>query len=231
MNLAVPRGGITVILGPSGAGKSVLLKCLVGLMRPEQGEVHFAGKILNRLKEQELYEVRKRMGMLFQDGALFGNLNLFENVAFPLKQHTDLPLPEIRARVEEILLAVGLKGMEEKMPSELSGGMRKRVGLARALVMNPELVFCDEPTSGLDPVTAAAIDELILRLSQEHATTFIVISHDLASTEKIADFVGFLYRGELRVFLPREELPRVTDPYFLQFLSRTTQGPMQLGEV
>jgi phospholipid/cholesterol/gamma-HCH transport system ATP-binding protein len=231
VSCSIPRGGITVILGPSGAGKSVFLKCLVGLFKPDRGEVHFGGKILNHLKGKELYELRKRVGMLFQDGALLGNLDLFENVAFPLRQHTHMTEKEIRERVSFLLSEVGLSGKEKVMPSELSGGMRKRVGLARALVMEPEVVFCDEPTSGLDPVTAAAIDELILRIAREHRTTFVVISHDLHSTQKIADFVGFLYGGTIRVFVPAEKLFLTEDPYLNQFLHRTTQGPLRLGEV
>lgn len=231
VNLAVPAGGITVILGPSGAGKSVLLKCLVGLLLPDRGNVYLGGRILNGLKGEELYAIRKRIGMLFQDGALLGNLNVFENVAFPLRHHTTLGEEEIRQRVEEKLESVGLKGISNRMPSELSGGMRKRVGLARALIMDPEVVFCDEPTSGLDPVTAAAIDELLKKVAEESQATFVVISHDLASTQAIADFVGFLYGGELRVFVPRSELYSASDPYLVQFLNRTTRGPMRLGDV
>jgi len=231
IHCSIPKGGVTVILGPSGAGKSVLLKCLVGLLKPDRGEILFGGKILNGVQGSELYELRKRMGMLFQDGALLGNLDVFENVAFPLRQHTRMTDREIKARVELLLSEVGLSGKERVMPSALSGGMRKRVGLARALVMEPEVVFCDEPTSGLDPVTAAAIDELILRIAKEHRTTFVVISHDLHSTQKIADYVGFLYGGTLRAFVAKEDLYHTGDPYLNQFLNRTTEGPMRLGEV
>jgi phospholipid/cholesterol/gamma-HCH transport system ATP-binding protein len=221
VHFTIPERSITVILGPSGVGKSVLLKCMVGLLTPDRGEVLYRGRNIHALSRSALLEFRKRIGMLFQDGALFGSLSVFENVAFPLRLHTSLSEKEIRRKVEEVLLWVGLPGIEKKMPGELSGGMRKRVGLARALVLNPEIVFFDEPTSGLDPISASQIDELILKLRKETGATFVVISHDIVSTLTIGDYVALLKDGRIAAFLSREELKVGNHPDLAPFFRRS----------
>ena len=228
VSFEIPGRATTVILGPSGTGKSVLLKLVVGLMPPDRGEILLDGKDLVRFSRRELYAARRRFGMLFQDGALFDSMTVAENVAFPLRRHTTKSDTEIRRIVAEKLASVGLANAGEKFPAELSGGMRKRVGLARAIALDPEVVFFDEPTSGLDPVTASAIDDLILEMQREKPRTFVVISHDLASTEKIADHIGVLHRGKLVQFGPKRDVLGSSHETVRQFLDRKTDGPMKV---
>ncbi len=228
VSFAIPGRATTVILGPSGTGKSVLLKLIVGLLPPDDGEILLDGRDLVRFSRSDLYAARRRFGMLFQDGALFDSMTVAENVAFPLRRHTRKTESEIAAIVREKLSSVGLANAGAKYPAELSGGMRKRVGLARAIALEPEVVFFDEPTSGLDPVTASAIDDLILEMQREKPRTFVVISHDLASTEKMADYIGVLYRGQLVQFGPKREVLESRNETVRQFLDRKTDGPMKV---
>jgi phospholipid/cholesterol/gamma-HCH transport system ATP-binding protein len=218
----------TVILGPSGTGKSVLLKLIVGLIPPDAGEILLDGRDLTRFSRDEMFAARRRFGMLFQDGALFDSMSVFENIAFPMRRHTRYPESKIRELVDEKLRSVGLKHAGEKYPAELSGGMRKRVGLARAIALDPDVVFFDEPSSGLDPVTASAIDDLILEMQRTRPRTFLVISHDLASTEKIADDIGMLFRGKLVQYGPKAAVLGSREPTVRQFLDRKTDGPIQI---
>lgn len=224
----IPKGEVTVFIGPSGTGKSVLMKCLVGLLRPDEGHIYYGNEDITKLKGRPLYKLRARFGKLFQDGALFDSLTVLENVAFPLRQHTDYDDETIRGIVADKLAAVGLPGIEHKLPGELSGGMRKRVGLARAIALDPEIVFFDEPNSGLDPVMSAAIDELILDIKERTGATFVVISHDIEGTWRIADRIGMLYMGELIQFGSVQETRDSTNPILRQFFSRSTTGPISV---
>lgn len=228
VSLEIPKGQTTVIIGPSGTGKSVYIKLLVGLLKPDQGEIFVAGQEITRLPERELYEVRKKFGMLFQDGALFDSMTVEENIAFPLKRHTHKKDREIREIVNHKLAQVGLPHAGHKFPGELSGGMRKRVGIARALALDPEVVLFDEPNSGLDPVMSDAIDKLILRLQHELGTTFVVISHDLDGTWQIADRIAMLYKSKLIACGTKEEIKNSDNPVLKQFFSRSSEGPIQV---
>lgn len=197
VSLEIPKGKITVIIGASGVGKSVLLKHMIGLMKPDRGKAFVEGVDISSLDPKGLVELRKKFGMLFQNAALFDSLDVFENVAFPLKEHSDLSPSEIKKRVEEKLSIVGLKGIGHKMPSELSGGMKKRVGLARAIVLEPEVILYDEPTTGLDPIMTDSVDNLILGMQQKLKITSVVISHDIRSTFHIADKIVMVHEGRV----------------------------------
>lgn len=224
----IVRGKTTVIIGPSGTGKSVFIKHLVGLLRPDSGSIFVDGVDVTRLPEREMVEVRKKFGMLFQDGALFDSMTVFDNVAFPMRQHTRLSEEEIADKVAQKLAQVGLPHAHHKLPSELSGGMRKRVGLARAIALEPEIVLFDEPNSGLDPVMSDAIDKLILRMQHELGLTFIVISHDLPGTFQIADYIGMLFKSELIAFGPADGIRHADNPILQQFFARSAEGPIQV---
>lgn len=198
VNLNIQRGLITVIIGGSGCGKSVMLKHIIGLMRPDFGKILLEGVDLFSLNREELKNARTRFGMLFQDAALFDSMNVYENIAFPIREHRPtMPEDAIAELVAEKLKQVGLPGVERKMPSELSGGMRKRVGLARAIVLNPEIILYDEPTTGLDPVMSKAIDDLIVSTHQHTEATTIIISHDIRATIRIANKVAMLHDGRI----------------------------------
>jgi phospholipid/cholesterol/gamma-HCH transport system ATP-binding protein len=226
----VPKSKITLILGPSGTGKSVFLKHLVGLLKPDKGEIWIEDKNVPALSEKELYEVRRKFGVLFQDGALFGSMNVFDNVAFPLREHTKKRESEIREIVDEKLEMVGLTGAEKKLPGEISGGMKKRAGLARALVLDPEIVLFDEPDSGLDPVRTAFLNELIIDLNRQLNATFMVVTHDIATAKRVADYIGMLYRRNLVKFGPGKEMFNSDIPVVRQFLSGDTDGPIGMSE-
>jgi phospholipid/cholesterol/gamma-HCH transport system ATP-binding protein len=195
VDMSIDRGAITVVIGGSGAGKTTLLKILIGLDRPTSGSVRIGGTDITKLSERELNKVRRRFGMVFQYSALLDSMNVLENVAFPLREHTRLKEREIRDRVREKLAVLGLEGTENRFPSQLSGGMRKRVGLARALMLEPEAILYDEPTSGLDPITSRLVDDLILETRQRFGVTSIVISHDMAGALRIADQIVLLAKG------------------------------------
>lgn len=221
INLEIERGKITVIIGKSGGGKSVLMKHLIGLMKPDRGEVWIDGIDIARLKERELNKVRRKFGMLFQEAALFDSMNVIENVEFPLREHTSMPLQEIRKTANERLSEVGLLGFGDKMPSELSGGMKKRVGLARALVLDPEIILFDEPTSALDPIMSLTIQDLIKETQIHLKKTYVVISHDIAGMFRIADKVAMLYEGTIIAFGTPEEVKRSQDEAVQEFLWAT----------
>jgi len=193
--LTVERGETMVILGPSGTGKSVLLRHINGLTKPDAGQVFVCGRDVVPLSEEELVEVRLRVSMLFQGGALFDSMNVFDNVAFPMREHTEMTPAEIQQRVAEKLAMVGLPGTQRKMPSELSGGMRKRVALARSIALDPEIILFDEPTTGLDPINSEKINELIEDLNERLKATFVVVTHDIVSARAISDRVAFLHGG------------------------------------
>lgn len=228
ISCGIHRNRITVIVGPSGVGKSVFIKLLVGLLAPDEGAITVDDVDVTGLDRKGLYRLRRRFGMMFQDGALFDSMTVGENVAFLLDQHTSLPPSEKERIVAEKLKAVGLPDTEGLFPSELSGGMRKRVGFARAIVLEPEIVLFDEPNSGLDPVMADAIDTLILKMQRELGITFLVISHDIASTRIIADYVGMLYQSKLIAFGRREEVLSSENPILEQFFTRSSRGPIQV---
>jgi phospholipid/cholesterol/gamma-HCH transport system ATP-binding protein len=226
LDLQFQDDSITTILGPSGTGKSVLIKHLVGLLEPDDGEVLVFGKDIWGISEKERYEMRTRMGVLFQDGALFGSLNLYDNTAFPLRKHTDKSEDEIREIVMKRLTEVGLEKAWEKLPNEISGGMRKRAGFARALVMDPQIVFFDEPDSGLDPVRTSLLNDLILDMHAEHKGTYLLVTHDIRTARKVSDYVGLIWKGKVVHFGEAEEAFANEDPFVKQFLAGESAGPL-----
>ncbi|MFN2545541.1 MAG: ABC transporter ATP-binding protein [Actinomycetota bacterium] len=226
----IPKGKITVMLGPSGTGKSVLLKHIMGLLKPDRGEIWIDGKNIPSLPERELYRVRRKFGVLFQDGALFGSMNVYDNTAFPLREHTKKSEREIRDIVTEKLTMVGLVGAERKLPGEISGGMKKRAGLARALVLDPEIVMFDEPDSGLDPVRTAFLSELIRDLNAQLGMCSVVVTHDIATCRRVSDYIGMLAQGKLVKFGTAKEMFESEIPVVRQFLAGDTEGPIGMAE-
>jgi len=219
VDLTIPPGKLTTIIGRSGGGKSVLLKHMIGLLQPDRGEVWVDGIEISRLRGKALNEVRKRFAMLFQGAALFDSLTVFENVAFPLREKLRLPDAQVVRRVEEKLEQVGLSGMGYKFPAELSGGMKKRVGLARALVMEPEIILFDEPTTGLDPLMAKTIHDLIVATHRTFNFTAIMVSHEIPEIFSISDWVAMLKDGKIAAMAPSAEFQRTTDPAILEFIA------------
>src|ERR671923_518639 len=230
MTCDIPKGKITVMLGPSGTGKSVFLKHIMGLLRPDRGEIWIDNKNIPSLSEKELYKVRRKFGVLFQDGALFGSMSVFDNTAFPLREHTKKGEKEIKDIVMEKLEMVGLKGAEEKLPGEISGGMKKRAGLARALVLDPEIVMFDEPDSGLDPVRTAFLSELIRDLNAQLGMCSVVVTHDIATCRRVADYIGMIAQRKLVQFGTAKECFESDQPEVRQFLSGDTEGPIGMSE-
>jgi len=218
ISLKILRGKITVILGKSGVGKSVLLKHFIGLLKPDRGRVFVDGMDITALPPPELRKVREKFGMLFQSAALFDSMTVFENVAFPLVEHTSYDRNKIREIVLNKLALVGLHGVEDKMPSELSGGMRKRVGLARAIALEPEILLYDEPTTGLDPVMARSVDNLIIETQERLKITSVVISHDIMSALEIADTVVMLDKGKVIFEGKRDEFMSCSHPAVVEFM-------------
>jgi phospholipid/cholesterol/gamma-HCH transport system ATP-binding protein len=226
LNLGIPEGMITVVLGPSGTGKSVLINHLIGLMYPDAGDILVHGRSVTGMRRRELLEMRRKFGILFQDGALFGSMPIYDNVAFPLRQHTSFSEREIREIVMARLEEVGLAKAAALMPSELSGGMRKRAGFARALVLEPEVVMFDEPDSGLDPVRTALLCRLIRRVHREHGGTYIVVTHDIASMRAIGEYIAVLWKGRIVQAGDREQMLHSDNPFVRQFLTGADVGPL-----
>src|SRR5580692_5804468 len=230
ISLSLPAGEVNVMLGPSGTGKTVFLKSLVGLIRPDRGRVMVDGIDTVHCSERQLYQVRKLFGVMFQDGALFGSLNLYDNIAFPLREHTKKSESEIRSIVGEKMDMVGLGGEERKLPGEISGGMRKRAGLARALVLDPQIILCDEPDSGLDPVRTAYLSQLLIDLNAEIDATILIVTHDIQIARTVPDNIGMLFRGNLVMFGPREVLLTSDNPVITQFVNGRRIGPIGMSE-
>lgn len=227
----VPRGRITSVMGPSGTGKSVLLKNIIGLLTPDAGEVWIDGEETVGMSEKDRYRMRKKFGVLFQDGALFGSMTMYDNVAFPLREHTKLTEKVIREKVLGKMELVGMLDHLKKFPGEVSGGMRKRAGLARALVTEPEIVFFDEPDSGLDPVRVAFLDELVRKIQEEVGSTFFIITHNISSVMRTADYIGVLYRSNLVRFDTKRALLNIEHPIINQFLAGRAKGPIGIDEL
>ncbi len=228
LDLDIPAGKITAIIGPSGEGKSVLLKHLIGLLQPDSGAVEVDGESIVDLRRTELNRIREKFGMLFQNVALFDSMTVFENVAFPLEEKTSLSKEEIRGRVLTALEDVGLKNIEHKFPDELSGGMKKRVGLARAVVLNPKIIIFDEPTTGLDPIIKRAIHQLIKDTHAKFGFTAVIVSHEIPEIFDVAQNVAMLFRGKILQHGTPDEIIHSTDPAIRQFISGSLDGPIQM---
>ena len=228
LNFAIESGKITVIIGRSGSGKSILLKHIIGLVRPDRGAVWVDDIDITKLNDRDLNNIRKKFGMLFQEAALFDSMDVGENIAFPLREHSRMTDKQIHETVADRLAAVGLSGVESKMPSELSGGMRKRVGLARAIALLPQIVLFDEPTSGLDPVMSEAINQLIKDTQRNFNLTCIVISHDIESIFKIGDTIAMLYEGKIIESGTPDEIRASANPVLKQFLTGSIEGPIKI---
>jgi len=218
ISLEVKQGEILVILGESGTGKSVLLKHMMGLLKPDGGQIRMDGKEMTRLPEKELLKVRKEIGYLFQEGALYDFMNVFENIAFPLREHTDFDRQTIAAKVTNILEMVDLKGVEGKYPAELSGGMKKRVGLARAIILDSKVLFCDEPTSGLDPIRSRDISDLIRNVSKKLNCTTVITSHDIQNAFRIADRLVLIRGGKIVAAGDQAQLEASSDAFVKEFI-------------
>ncbi len=239
LNMGLPEGMVSMIIGPSGTGKSVCIKHMVGLLYPDDGDILVHGESVPNMPDDDLFDMRKKFGLLFQDGALFGSMNLYDNVAFPLRQHTEKGEDEVEDIVMRRLNEVGLGSARLKMPNELSGGMRKRAGFARALVLEPDIVLFDEPDSGLDPVRTALLGELILEIHRDmmdeakqkqkaHLPTFCVITHDIMSARRVADYINVLWKGRIVEAGPAEDMLNSDNPFIRQFLSGESQGPLTM---
>ncbi|MFJ4868179.1 ABC transporter ATP-binding protein [Streptomyces sp. NPDC088757] len=230
VTLTLPAGEVSVMLGPSGTGKTVFLKSLIGLLKPQRGRVLINGVDMVSSPERDIYETRKLFGLMFQDGALFGSMTLFDNIAFPLREHTRKRESEIRRTVMERIELVGLLGAEGKLPGEISGGMRKRAGLARALVLDPQIVLCDEPDSGLDPVRTAYLSQLLIDLNTRIDATMLIVTHNLDIAATVPDNMGMFFRRNLVTFGPREVLLTSDEPVVTQFLAGRREGPIGMSE-
>ncbi len=220
INLEVVKGKITFILGKSGSGKTVLLRHIMGLIKPDKGKIFINGKNIVNISQKELTEVRKEFGVLFQNVALFDSMTVFENIAFPLVEHTKKSRKEIEKIVKDKLALVGLEGIEKRMPAELSGGMKKRVGLARAIVLNPKILLFDEPTTGLDPIICDQVDNLIFETQKKLNITCLVISHDIPATFKLADYVAMLDKGKIVEYGTPEDFKKSNNIIIKEFLKR-----------
>jgi phospholipid/cholesterol/gamma-HCH transport system ATP-binding protein len=239
LTMGIPEGMVSMILGPSGTGKSVCIKHMVGLLYPDSGDVRVQGESVPDMPDEQLFEMRKKFGLLFQDGALFSSMNLYDNVAFPLRQHTEKSEQEIEEIVMRRLTEVGLGYSRDKLPNELSGGMRKRAGFARALVLEPDILLFDEPDSGLDPVRTALLGELILEIHREmmedakaqkkpYLPTFAVVTHDIMSARRVADYINVLWRGRIVEAGPAQDMLNSDNPFIRQFLAGESQGPLTM---
>mgnify|MGYP000971754030 FL=1 len=229
LDLTIPAGKITAVIGPSGEGKSVLLKHMIGLLQPDQGDVLVDGKSIVGLRRSQLNQVREKFAMVFQNAALFDSMTVYENVAFPLQEKTALSKAQIDERVATALQEVGLRNVNHKYPDELSGGMKKRVGLARALQLEPQFILFDEPTTGLDPVIRRAIHQLIGETQQKFGFTAVIVSHDIPDIFDVAHHVAMLYRGQILQFGSAEEIKSSDHPVVHQFISGSLEGPLNSG--
>jgi phospholipid/cholesterol/gamma-HCH transport system ATP-binding protein len=227
VSLVVPRGKVTALMGASGGGKTTILRLIGGQNRAQSGQTLFDGQDIGPMNQRDLYAARRRMGMLFQFGALFADLSVFENVAFPLREHTDLPEPLIRDIVLMKLNAVGLRGARDLMPSDLSGGMARRIALARAIALDPELVMYDEPFSGLDPISLGTAARLIRQLNDSMGLTSIFVSHELEQTFAIADHVIILANGKIATQGTPDQVRQSTDPLVYQYVNALPDGPVR----
>ena len=228
LNLEISTGKITSVIGPSGEGKSVLLKHMIGLLKPDSGEVIADGEVISKMRGSNLNRIREKFGMLFQNAALFDSMTVFENVAFPLQEKTRLSPAEIQDRVHEALAHVGLKGVDKKYPDMLSGGMKKRVGLARALLLNPKIILFDEPTTGLDPIICRAIHQLIKETHRKFGYTAVIVSHEIPEIFEISDEVAILYRGQIIEKGKPRDIQLSSNPVVRQFISGSLDGPIRL---
>jgi phospholipid/cholesterol/gamma-HCH transport system ATP-binding protein len=228
LSMDILTGKITSIIGPSGEGKSVLLKHMIGLLKPDSGEVVADGDVISSMRGSNLNRAREKFGMLFQNAALFDSMTVFENVAFPLEEKTRLSPAEIRDRVHEALAHVGLKGIDKKYPDMLSGGMKKRVGLARALLLNPKIILFDEPTTGLDPIICRAIHQLIRDTHKRFGYTAVIVSHEIPEIFEISDQVAMLYRGQIIEQGKARDIQRSSHPVVRQFINGSLDGPIRL---
>ncbi|GBD93798.1 putative phospholipid import ATP-binding protein MlaF [bacterium BMS3Abin05] len=229
VNMTIERGKITVIIGRSGCGKSVLLKLILGLIKPDKGQVFVEGQEITTMGQEEIYKIRRKFGMLFQNAALFDSMTVEENMALPLIEHSDLPYDVIKKRVQEKLSMVGMPEVKDLKPAELSGGMRKRVGLARALMMEPEIVLYDEPTTGLDPIMADVINNIVIGFNENLGITSIVVTHDMGSVYKIADRVAMIQRGIVLFDGTPDALKKTKDPVVRQFIEGKAEGPIKIN--
>lgn len=230
VDLTVEKGETMAVMGMSGAGKSTLLKCIAGLQRPTGGQMMIDGTDIARMPEKDLDGIRRRIGMVFQNAALFDSLNVYENVAFGLRRHSNLREQEIAEVVRQRLAMVGLPRTEALMPSQLSGGMQKRVGLARALAMDPDIVLYDEPTAGLDPITSATIADLIIKTRDQVGVTSIVVTHDVPTIKRVASRIAMLHRGRIIAVGTAEEMENSDNPAVRQFMTGSTEGPIQITQ-
>jgi phospholipid/cholesterol/gamma-HCH transport system ATP-binding protein len=226
LSMDIPRGKLVAVMGGSGSGKTTVLRLIGGQIRPQKGTVSVAGEVVHRLDTENLYRLRRKMGMLFQFGALFTDLSVFDNVAFPLREHTDLPEALIRDLVLMKLHAVGLRNAHRLKPAEISGGMARRVALARAIALDPELIMYDEPFAGLDPISMGQIANLIRNLNDALGSTSIIVSHDVHETFAIADYIFFMSAGKIVAAGTPDELRASTDPYVKQFVHAAPDGPV-----
>lgn len=226
IDLEAPAGEITAVMGVSGSGKTSALKCMAGLTRPTSGEIWIGKTNIAPLNEGDLNRERRRIGMVFQYAALFDSMNVYDNVAFGMRHQRRVPERQVRERVRQLLASVGLEHTERQMPSELSGGMRKRVGLARALATDPEVLFYDEPTSGLDPIVAGVIDSLIVSVREQFGVTSVVVSHDIASILRTCDRIAMLHEGRIVAYGTAAEIRASEDPKVRQFLDGRPDGPI-----
>lgn len=231
VNLKIEKGESMVVIGGSGSGKSVLLKHIIGILKPDEGKVFVEGTDITSLKDNELYEVRKKFGMLFQMAALFDSMSVWENVGFSLLRHKKMKEDDVKSQVIEKLKLVGLAGVENLMPSELSGGMKKRVGLARAITHEPEILLYDEPTTGVDPIMADAINDLIIEMKQRLSVTSVAITHDMHSAYKIADRIAMLYEGRIIETGTPEEIKNTKNSVVKQFITGSAMGPIKIEGV
>jgi phospholipid/cholesterol/gamma-HCH transport system ATP-binding protein len=230
VNLEVREGESMVVIGGSGSGKTVLIKCIIGLIRPDEGKIYVDGLEITSLNERKMNDVLKKFGMLFQWGALFDSLTVWENVGFGLRWQTHLTEEEIRKIASDKLELLGLKNVEDLMPSQLSGGMKKRVSLARAIAMEPEILLYDEPTTGLDPIMADAINDLIVQMKEKLKVTSITITHDMKSAYKIGDRIAMLCQGKIIEVGSSEEIKNSLNPVVQQFIQGKSEGPIKIGE-